>query len=198
KRGALAIGGMAAQIPIKEDEYADEEAFNKVRADKKREVTDGHDGTWVAHPKMVHFVKNIFDKRMSAPNQINNKIEIDISQKDLLQTPKGNITEKGLRTNISVGIRYIGAWLKGEGAAPINNLMEDAATAEISRAQVWQRIRHPKGNLDDGREVTFELFDRMLDEEMEKSKYFVGEEEFSKGTYEASANVFDDLVKSDT
>ncbi|WP_029268179.1 malate synthase A [Virgibacillus alimentarius] len=194
KRGALAIGGMAAQIPIKEDEYADEEAFNKVRADKKREVTDGHDGTWVAHPRMVHFVKNIFDKRMSAPNQINNKIEIDISQKDLLQTPKGNITEKGLRTNISVGIRYIGAWLKGEGAVPINHLMEDAATAEISRAQVWQWIRHQEGMLDDGRKITFDMVDEMIAEELDKMLDQMGESSFLDGGYPRAAEIFTMLI----
>ncbi|HLR79310.1 MAG TPA: malate synthase A [Bacillota bacterium] len=199
KRNAPAIGGMAAQIPVRNDEAANEEAFRKVRADKEREVNDGFDGTWVAHPGMVQLVKDVFDEGMPTPNQISNKREdVSVDAEDLLEIPTGPITEQGLRTNISVGILYIASWLAGRGAAPINNLMEDAATAEISRAQVWQWIRHPKGNLDDGREVTFELFDRMLDEEMEKIKSFVGEEEFSKGTYEAAAKVFDDLVKSDT
>lgn len=199
KRGAPAIGGMAAQIPVKNNDQANETAFNKVRIDKEREVDDGHDGTWVAHPGMVQFVKDIFDKGMSTPNQITQKREdIMITQADLLEVLVGDITEQGLRTNINVGIQYTAAWLLGCGAVPINNLMEDAATAEISRAQVWQWIRHPLGILQDGREVTFELTDRLLKDELDIIRKSSGEASFEKGGYERAAQLFDDLIKQDT
>ncbi|HET7577908.1 MAG TPA: malate synthase A, partial [Bacillales bacterium] len=150
RRGAPAIGGMAAQIPVKNDPEANEEALAKVRADKKREAEDGHDGTWVAHPALVPVAKEQFDEYMPERNQIERKREdVYVTAEDLREVPEGPITEQGLRTNVSVGIQYIASWLRGNGAAPINHLMEDAATAEISRAQVWQWIRHPKGVLDD-------------------------------------------------
>ena len=159
RRNAPAIGGMAAQIPVKNDPAKNDEAFAKVRADKEREARDGHDGTWVAHPGMVSTAKEVFDLLVEKPNQIHRKREdVHVTAKDLLEVPEGTITEEGLRTNINVGIQYIASWLSGRGAAPINNLMEDAATAEISRAQVWQWIRHPKGILEDGRKITKELF----------------------------------------
>ena len=169
KRCAHAIGGMAAQIPVKNDPAANEEAFHKVRLDKEREARDGHDGTWVAHPGLVPVALEVFDRLMPEPNQIGNKREdVSVTARDLLEVPRGPITEAGLRLNISVGVQYISAWLRGAGAVPIFNLMEDAATAEISRAQVWQWIRHPSGVLEDGRNVTEDLFRQLLDEELAK------------------------------
>lgn len=198
KRNAPAIGGMAAQIPVKNDPKANEEAMNKVRADKEREATDGHDGTWVAHPGLVPVAMEVFDRIMPQPNQIDNKREdVKVTAEDLLRVPEGAITEEGLRTNISVGIQYIEAWLRGSGAVAINHLMEDAATAEISRAQVWQWIRHPKGILDDGRKVTSELFNQVLDEEMKKIEEQVGPEQFQQGKYAEARKLFSELTLSD-
>ena len=152
KRGAHAIGGMAAQIPIKENEEANEVAMEKVKADKLREVRDGHDGTWVAHPGLVALAKEIFDTHMKTPNQIHIQTRrFSLYRKRTIAVPEGTITEKGLRHNINVGILYLESWLRGNGAAAIYNLMEDAATAEICRTQVWQWI-HNKAKLDDGRD----------------------------------------------
>jgi malate synthase len=169
-RDAHAIGGMAAQIPIKNDPVANEEALSKVRADKEREANDGHDGTWVAHPGLVPIALTAFDAVMKGPNQIDRKREdVTITAKDLVTfVPEGPISENGLRTNVSVGVQYLGAWLNGIGCVPINNLMEDAATAEISRSQVWQWIHSPRGVLDDGRKVDPDLFRAILAEELEK------------------------------
>jgi malate synthase len=169
-RDAHAIGGMAAQIPIKNDPVANEEALAKVRADKEREANDGHDGTWVAHPGLVPIALAAFDAVMKGPNQIDRKREdVNITAKDLVTfVPEGPISEAGLRTNVSVGVQYLGAWLNGIGCVPINNLMEDAATAEISRSQVWQWIHSPRGVLDDGRKVDPDLFRAILAEELEK------------------------------
>ncbi|MEO7166741.1 MAG: malate synthase A, partial [Chthoniobacterales bacterium] len=174
RRGIFAMGGMAAQIPVKGDEAANEEAFAKVRADKEREASAGHDGTWVAHPGMVQLALDVFNAKMPEPNQIERAPnDVKIAAKDLLDFgPSGPITEAGLRQNISVGVQYLEAWLRGHGAVPLFNLMEDAATAEISRAQVWQWIRHSEGKLDDGRKVTKELFRSVLDEELAKVKRF--------------------------
>ena len=158
KRNAPAVGGMAAQIPIKNDPEANEVAFGKVSEDKRREATDGHDGTWVAHPGLVAVAMEQFNEHMPTPNQIDRKREdVKVTADDLLEVPKGTITEVGLRMNCSVGVQYIASWFRGNGAAPINNLMEDAATAEISRSQVWQWIRHPQGKLSDGRDITREI-----------------------------------------
>ena len=169
-RDAHAIGGMAAQIPIKNDPVANEEALAKVRADKEREANDGHDGTWVAHPGLVPIALAAFDAVMKGPNQIDRKREdVNITAKDLVTfVPEGPISEAGLRTNVSVGVQYLGAWLNGIGCVPINNLMEDAATAEISRSQVWQWIHSPRGVLDDGRKVDPDLFRTILAQELEK------------------------------
>lgn len=198
KRGVHCIGGMAAQIPVKNNPQLNEEAFAKVRADKEREVQDGHDGTWVAHPGLVPVAKDVFDSWMKTPNQIHRTREdVHVEAADLIAVPGGNITESGLRTNISVGIQYIEAWLRGFGAVPIFNLMEDAATAEISRAQVWQWIRHPKGILNDGRKVTKELFSILLSEELEKIRHTLGNEAFETGKFSEASGLFSDLTLSD-
>jgi malate synthase len=198
KRNVHAMGGMAAQIPIKDDPTANEEALAKVLADKEREAGDGHDGTWVAHPGLVHVALEAFDKHMPDPNQIHRKREdVNITAADLLKfEPAEPITEQGLRTNINVAIQYLGSWLVGGGAVPIFNLMEDAATAEISRAQVWQWIRSPRGVLDDGRKVTVEMVRQMIPEEMERIKTLLGES-FARGRYEEAAQLFDTLTTSD-
>ncbi|WP_345463740.1 malate synthase A [Deinococcus carri] len=169
KRGAPAIGGMSAFIPVKNDPAANERAFEQVRADKEREATNGHDGTWVAHPGMVELATEVFDRLMPAPNQIDSgkQADLQVTAADLLTPPDGSITEAGVRTNISVGIQYLAAWLQGRGAVPIHNLMEDAATAEISRAQLWQWLHHGV-KLEDGRTLTPELLDTLFAEELEK------------------------------
>jgi malate synthase len=198
RRNAPAIGGMAAQIPVKNDPQANEEALEKVRTDKEREVIDGHDGTWVAHPALVSVAKELFDKHMPWPNQIHRKREeVKVSAKKLIEVPEGSITERGLRTNINVGIQYIASWLRGNGAAPIRNLMEDAATAEISRAQVWQWLRHPKGVLENGNKITNDLVETIQQEELKNIEESVGAEPFRTGRYEAASELFKELVFKD-
>ncbi|KGR75662.1 malate synthase A [Ureibacillus manganicus] len=198
KRNAPAMGGMAAQIPIKGDSLANEMAFEKVREDKRREATDGHDGTWVAHPGLVPVAMEQFDAVMKTPNQIHRKREdVVVTAEELVAVPEGTITEEGLRINASVGVQYIASWLRGNGAAPINNLMEDAATAEISRTQVWQWIRHEKGILDDGRKVTLELVYDILQEELAKIKNSVGEQVYQSGRYDEAAELFKSLIDQD-
>ena len=197
KRGAHAIGGMAAQIPIKGDEAANAEALGKVKADKEREAGNGHDGTWVAHPGLVPIAVEAFDAVMPGPNQIDRlREDVEITAQDLLTfVPEGPITEGGLRLNISVGVQYLGAWLNGIGCVPINNLMEDAATAEISRSQVWQWIHSEKGVLDDGRKVDAELFRALLAEELEKIHAQYPENLHSY--FDRAAVLFDDISTSD-
>lgn len=168
RRNAQAIGGMAAQIPIKDNPKANEEAFEKVYADKKREAKNGHDGTWVAHPALVSIAKKAFDEFMPEKNQIGKIPNANIMEEDLLPYFKGEITEEGLRININVGLQYMKSWLMGKGAVPIYHLMEDAATAEISRSQIWQWIHHPSGKLNDGRDVDAELVQTFIDEEANK------------------------------
>jgi malate synthase len=196
RRNAPAMGGMAAQIPIKNDPAANEAALEKVREDKLREVTDGCDGTWVAHPGLVPVAKRVFDEHMPTPNQYGRqRPDVSYTARDLLDfQPEKPITEAGLRNNISVGIQYLGAWLAGNGCVPVFNLMEDAATAEISRSQIWQWIRSPKGVLDDGRKVSVELFRELLAEELPKVKTYLGEEAWRAGKYEAAAKLFDELT----
>jgi malate synthase len=197
RRNIHAIGGMAAQIPIKNDPKANEEALAKVRADKEREANDGHDGTWVAHPGLVPIAMEEFDKVLGdKPNQIDRKREdVHVTASDLLDFgPAGPITEEGLRTNINVGIQYLGAWLNGVGCVPIFNLMEDAATAEISRSQVWQWIKSDRGVLEDGRKVDVELFRTLLAEELAKVKEWTGD---PNGAYTRAAELFDKLSTSD-
>ncbi len=167
RRGAHAMGGMAAQIPIKDNPAANEEAMAKVIADKLREVTAGHDGTWVAHPALVPIAMRIFDEKMKGPNQIQNlREDVKVRAQDLLQVPQGNITEEGLRMNIRVGIQYLEAWLRGNGCVPLYNLMEDAATAEISRAQIWQWLRYKKAKLSSGELVTPGIFKEIVEQEV--------------------------------
>jgi len=199
KRGAYAMGGMAAQIPIKGDPAANAAAIEKVRADKLREVTDGCDGTWVAHPGLVGVAKAVFDEHMPTPNQLyRQRPDVSVSAKDLLDfRPEQPITEAGLRNNISVGIQYIGAWLAGNGCVPVYNLMEDAATAEISRSQIWQWIRSPKGVLDDGRKITKEMFRQMVPEELQRVRALLGEAGWSAGRYDEAAHLFEELIVDD-
>jgi len=199
RRGAPAMGGMAAQIPIKNDPQANEAALEKVRQDKLREVSDGCDGTWVAHPGLVPVAKEIFDRHMPQPNQYDRqRPDVRVSARDLLDfQPEKPITEAGLRNNISVGIQYLGAWLAGNGCVPVFNLMEDAATAEISRSQIWQWIRSPKGVLADGRKVTAALFKQLLAEELPKVRAYLGEVAYNAGRYEEGARLFEKLTTGD-
>lgn len=197
RRGVHAMGGMAAQIPIKSDPEANEMALEKVRADKVREVRMGHDGTWVAHPGLVKVAEDAFNQHMPTKNQIHIKRrDIQITAEELIAVPKGSVTEAGLRTNINVGILYIESWLQGNGAAALYHLMEDAATAEISRTQVWQWLKNNTA-LEDGRPVTQELYDELKQEEIQKIKQYVGEEYYKKGQFKKAIQLFDDLLLSD-
>ena len=198
KRGVHAMGGMAAQIPIKNDAAANEAAIAKVKADKLREVTDGHDGTWVAHPGLVSVALDVFNEHMPLPNQIEAKprTEFQTSKDELIALPQGKITEDGIRSNINVGILYIESWLRGNGAAAIYNLMEDAATAEISRTQLWQWI-HANATTTDGKKITPEWYLALKAEELEKIKLYVGEAAFEAPTFRKAAEIFDDLVSQD-
>jgi len=194
RRGVHAMGGMAAQIPIKGDETANEKAFEKIAIDKKREAENGHDGTWVAHPGLVKIAMDTFDEYMPEANSIANKREdVNVTEADLLQVPEGTITEAGVRENINVGILYIESWLRGIGAAALYHKMEDAATAEISRAQLWQWIRN-SAKMDDGRTVTIELFNELLPEEMDNIKDYVGEENYKKGRFKEAVEIFQNLI----
>lgn len=197
-RGAHAMGGMAAQIPNKADVEANRIALDKVREDKLREVRAGHDGTWVAHPGLVSLAKQVFNENMNGPNQI--QVHTDdhetISAADLVAVPDGQITERGLRHNVDVGIRYIGSWLSGNGCVPIYGLMEDAATAEICRAQVWQWRRHG-AKLADGRTVSETLVKQILVEECEKIRNEMGPARFGQGGFEKGAEIFQNLIESE-
>jgi malate synthase len=198
RRGAHAIGGMAAQIPIKDDPAANEQAIGKVRADKEREAGDGHDGTWVAHPGLVALAKGIFDRHMPTPNQIHRtRDDVHVTAADLLTVPGGTITEKGLRHNIDVGVQYMAAWLSGNGCVPIYNLMEDAATAEISRSQLWQWVHHPNAVLEDGRRVTRELVHACFNEEMHRLEARLGHEAFRAGSFARARALIEDIVVGD-
>lgn len=196
KRGAFAMGGMAAQIPIKEDPIANQIALDKVRADKEREVRLGHDGTWVAHPGLVPIAMEIFDKYMPEANQRHIQPSVPhISAQDLLQVPQGHITLDGFKHNIDVSIQYMESWLNGNGCVPIYHLMEDAATAEISRAQLWQWIHH-QAMLDDKTPITASLFDLQVPSVLDKIRTVVGEDRFKQGRYPEAAELIGQLVKS--
>jgi len=186
RRGAHAMGGMAAQIPIKGDEAKNRAAMDKVRADKEREARLGHDGTWVAHPALVAIAQEVFDAHMKGPNQLQKKpADVAVSPADLLTVPKGEITEEGVRTNVSVGLRYLEAWLRGLGCVPLFHLMEDAATAEISRAQLWQWIKHGR--------LTLERFREVLEEELTVIRNLLGAK-YETSRFALAARLFDDVV----
>ena len=196
RRDAHALGGMAAQIPIRGDDAANAEALAKVRADKEREVSQGHDGTWVAHPGLVALAREVFDQGMPGPNQLDLKRqEVSVTAQDLLRVPSGTITERGLRHNLNVGVLYLESWLRGTGCVPIYNLMEDAATAEISRSQVWQ-WRHHGVSITDGPVIDETLVRKLLGEEMARIRDAVGEETFAAGPFEEAAELFADLVSA--
>jgi malate synthase len=197
RRGVHAMGGMAAQIPRKDDEAANETAIGKVRDDKIREAKDGHDGTWVAHPGLVGVAKEVFDQHMPGAHQIDRMREdVKVTAADLLKLPDGTISEDGLRSNVSVGIRYMASWLSGTGCVPINHLMEDAATAEISRTQVWQWVHHPKAVLEDGRLVDPALFRKVRDEELAKIQEAIGADDYGSGHYDLAARLFTEIVEN--
>jgi len=193
RRGAFAMGGMAAQIPVKNNPTANDAAFARVRADKEREAGDGHDGTWVAHPDLVPVAMEVFDRLMPGPNQLDKKREdVTIGKAQLLEVHEGSRTEQGLRDNIRVGVQYMEAWLRGRGAVPIYNLMEDAATAEISRAQIWQFVKYGV-ELEGGLKVTPAWFETVFDEEMDKVKSEVGEAAFAGGRFPEAVKLFKQL-----
>jgi malate synthase len=199
RRNTFAIGGMAAQIPIKNDFAANATALKKVRADKLREVTDGCDGTWVAHPALVAVATEIFDLHMPAINQINRRrSDVNVTAHDLLDfRPERPITEAGLRNNINVGIQYLGAWLAGNGCVPVHHLMEDAATAEIARSQIWQWIRSPKGILEDGRKVTKKLLNELLSHELTTIRAALDGPVSNINLLDDAARLFEQITTSD-
>ena len=197
KRGVHAIGGMAAQIPIKNDEQANKKAFDKIRKGKEREVNNGHDGTWVAHPGLVALATEVFDRRMPTKNQIHVKKDgLEISEAQLLEQPQGTITEAGIRENINVGIRYIESWLMGKGAAALYNLMEDAATAEISRTLLWLWLRNG-AVMENGATFNIEKYVNLQEEELIKIKNLVGQDRYKNGKFDLAIELFDKLVLSE-
>ncbi|QRG08112.1 malate synthase A [Xanthobacter dioxanivorans] len=198
RRNAFAMGGMAAQIPVKGNPEANAAAFAKVKADKEREAASGCDGTWVAHPDLVPVALEVFDRLMPAANQREvTRADVSVSRDDLLEVHTGTRTENGLRENIRVGVQYIEAWLRGRGAVPLYNLMEDAATAEISRAQVWQWI-YLGATLEDGRTVTGELFKALLADEMANLRSVLGPEVYDSGRFPEAIKLFADMTLADT
>jgi malate synthase len=198
RRGVHAIGGMAAQIPIRDDPKANEAAMGRVRADKLREARAGHDGTWIAHPGLAQLAREPFDSSMRGPNQLDVlRTEVDVSAGDLLRVPDGEITDGGLRGCIRVGVQYIEAWLRGSGCVPLYNLMEDAATAEICRAQLWQWIRHG-ARTSDGRRVTVERFDQLLTDELDRIHDEVGPSRLAAGVFPTAARLFEQMTKQET
>lgn len=193
RRGAYAIGGMSAYIPVKNDEAANEAAMQKVRADKEREVGLGHDGTWVAHPGLVGIAKEIFHGGMHGANQLDVlREDAGVSREDLLGVPDGSVTLSGVRTNVAVGLRYLESWLGGRGCVPINGLMEDAATSEISRAQLWQWVRHG-AQLEDGRKLTAELVAEMVSTEVSRLSAMGGDPE-AGARIKLAGRLFEGLV----
>ena len=198
KRGAHAMGGMAAQIPIREDLQANQEAMARVREDKLREVLAGHDGTWVAHPGLISIAKSVFDEHMKWSNQIQKPASMQsrITEKDLLQIPQGHITEAGFRRNVDVALQYIESWLRGSGCVPIYNLMEDAATAEISRAQLWQWIRYG-ARLEDGRTITSQMYEEVLQSVLEQMRKSMTPAAYRASKFDRAGEILEELSTGD-
>jgi malate synthase len=193
RRGAFAMGGMAAQIPIKNNPEANAAAFAKVKADKEREAGNGHDGTWVAHPDLVPIAMEVFDRMMPGANQLTKlREDVSVTAKDLLEVHDGNRTEAAFRENIRVGVQYMEAWLRGRGAVPIYNMMEDAATAEISRAQIWQFIAYGV-ELEGGQKVTRDWFAKVYDEELARVRGEIGAANYDAGRFPEAAKLFREL-----
>ena len=194
RRGIHAMGGMAAQIPIKNDPAANNAALNKVRQDKLREVKAGHDGTWVAHPGLVPIAKEIFDEHMKTPNQLHvMREDVTVTAADLLKVPEGQITEQGLRMNVDVGIQYLESWLRGSGCVPIYNLMEDAATAEISRTQVWQWMHHG-AQLSNGQKITAPMIRATIKTVIEQIRTNVGDVRYNQSKFPQAAQLFEQMM----
>jgi len=194
RREAHAMGGMAAQIPIKNDPAKNERALAKVRADKQREVENGHDGTWVAHPSLVPVAREVFDAHMKGPNQLHVKRAEKVDAAQLLAVPKGDVTLAGLRQNLSVGLAYLEAWLRGQGCVPLHDLMEDAATAEISRAQVWQWLRHGARLADEKNPLDAARVRAILREELDAQRASLGPERWKQSRFEAAHQLFEGLI----
>ena len=195
KRGAFAMGGMSAFIPVKNDAAANDKAFAMVRADKEREAGDGHDGTWVAHPGLVPVAMEVFNRIMPGQNQRDRlRDDVTVTAADLLAIPSGTITEAGVRNNISVSLQYLAAWLSGNGCVPINNLMEDAATAEIARSQLWQWVHHKAGVLEDGRNIDLALVQQWIKEELGKIEAAQSESAFEESQFLRAAALLEELV----
>jgi malate synthase len=190
------MGGMAAQIPIKNDEEANNRAIEKVRQDKLREVKAGHDGTWVAHPGLVGVAKAVFDEYMPQPNQISRRLpDVNVKASDLLAVPEGEITEQGLEMNIDIGIQYLESWLRGNGCVPIYNLMEDAATAEISRTQLWQWAHHG-ARMKNGEVLTVDAVVKAIPRVLEKTRQRVGAARFDSGKFDLAAKLFQQMTEA--
>ncbi len=195
RRGIHAMGGMAAQIPVKDDPELNAQAMAKVRADKEREARNGHDGTWVGHPGLVPVAMEVFDRFMPGPNQIDNRRDdVCVTQADLLKVPEGTITREGLEGNVNAALRYTESWLGGQGCVPIYHLMEDAATAEIARAQIWQWIRYPKGVLDNGKKITIEMFREALARHLLNIREELGDEVYESRHFQAAGELLDRLI----
>jgi malate synthase len=198
RRGAHAMGGMAAQIPIRDDPAANAAAMARVRADKLREARAGHDGTWIAHPGLAPIALEAFDSVFKGPNQLQvSRAEVSVTARDLLTVPEGTITEEGVRGCIRVGVQYLESWLRGNGCVPLYHLMEDAATAEICRAQLWQWLRHG-AHVSDGAAVSVERFDRLLSEELDRIHAEVGASRLTDGVFPTAARLFEQMIKSET
>jgi malate synthase len=198
RRGAHAMGGMAAQIPIRDDPQANAAAMARVREDKLREARAGHDGTWIAHPGLAGIANEAFGEVMHGPNQLEVlRSEVNVTARDLLTVPDGRITEDGLRGCIRVGVQYLESWLRGNGCVPLYNLMEDAATAEICRAQLWQWLRHG-ARTSDGQPITVERFDRLMSDELDRIHREVGAARLTHGVFPSAARLFEQMTKSES
>lgn len=190
------MGGMAAQIPIKNDPDANDRALTKVRRDKEREAADGHDGSWVAHPALVGIAREVFALGLKGDHQIDRlRADVSVSAADLVEIPQGTRSEEGLRQNLRIGVQYLEAWLGGNGCVPLYHLMEDAATAEISRAQIWQWIRHG-ARLDDGRVIDVPLFREQMTHETNRIREEVGNERFETGAFDEASSLFSEMIEN--